>query len=770
MGIRADGIVDLGVDGLALVCRARAVTFSLRTFSRARGPRGRASPAFSTRSPSPSRSSSGPSPPISAPIIDALLGAAPELPHPALEAAARGHARFLAELAAHRDLLRREVLIVLRQASGDDASGRLHRRAAEAAAALGAAGVTLVVLDGPAAATCLARRSRPGRSRVRARRRGRDRRHRSPWPARRKTMWREQSLASHRRAPPPVRPRPSAPTAVEVGPRALRVGEGWCRSFAIVGYPREVGHGWLEPLTAHPSRLDVALHVEPVPAEIAADRLRRQLARLESGRRADAAKGRLADPEVEVAAADARELAAGLARGEQKLFRVGLYLTVHARSQTRSTPSAPGSERCAPRCCSTPSPPRGAFSRAGPPPCPLASTPWVSGAASTPTRWRRRFPSPRPGLSAETGVLYGTATNGSGLVLWDRFAQDNHNSVILARSGAGKSYLAKLEALRSLYAGIEIAVVDPEDEYRRLAETVGGAYVHLGAPGVRVNPFDLAPGPDPLIRRALFIHTLVAVLLGEKPDPAATAALDRGIVGAYESVGITADPRSHARPAPLLARPRQRARSRRRPRGAHAGRPPGAVRHRHAPGAVRRAHHHPSRWPPRRLLAARPARASSRRPGRCSPSTPSGDECRDPVEPQAPAGHRRRGVVAHVRPVGRRVPVSHGQVRPQALGRAHRRHPRRGRSASGRRSARPSSPTPPPRSCCARRPRPIDALAEAFALSAGERAYLLGAQPGPGPARRRASTGWRSAPWPAPPKTTLCRTGIEQTLDDTPDL
>ena len=107
------------------------------------------------------------------------------------------------------------------------------------------------------------------------------------------------------------------PDAVEVGPRSLRVGDGWCASLAVTGYPREVGLGWLEPLTAHPGRLDVAVHVEPVRADVAAERLRRQLARLESGRRADAAKGRLADPDVEVAADDARELAAGLARGEQ---------------------------------------------------------------------------------------------------------------------------------------------------------------------------------------------------------------------------------------------------------------------------------------------------------------------------------------------------------------------------------------------------------------------------------------------------------------------
>ncbi|MGH8995978.1 MAG: hypothetical protein ACRDYB_08130, partial [Acidimicrobiales bacterium] len=116
---------------------------------------------------------------------------------------------------------------------------------------------------------------------------------------------------------PATRPAsPFGPDSVEVRPRALRVGDDWCATVAVTGYPREVARGWLEPLTAHPSRLDVAVHVDPVPANIAAERLRRQLARLESGRRADAAKGRLGDPEVEVAAEDARDLAAGLARGE----------------------------------------------------------------------------------------------------------------------------------------------------------------------------------------------------------------------------------------------------------------------------------------------------------------------------------------------------------------------------------------------------------------------------------------------------------------------
>jgi type IV secretory pathway VirB4 component len=142
-------------------------------------------------------------------------------------------------------------------------------------------------------------------------------------------------------------------------------------------------------------------------------------------------------------------------------------------------------------------------------------------------------------------------------VAWDRWAADNHNSVTLAASGAGKSYLAKLEILRSLYQGTECWVIDPEDEYARLAAATGGAYVHLGAPGVHLNPFDLPPAgrarPDTLTRRALFLHTVTAVLCGAEPSPAEKAALDKAIMTAYQQAGITADPRTWARPAPLLA-------------------------------------------------------------------------------------------------------------------------------------------------------------------------------------------------------------------------
>ncbi|MGH9075733.1 MAG: PrgI family protein [Acidimicrobiales bacterium] len=164
-GVAGDGLVDLGPDGLAVICRASAVTFSLRTPVEQEGlVAGFARWLNSLDKPAEVLVRAEPV--DLTPQVDALLEAAPGLPHPALESAARGHARFLADLAERRDLLRREVFVVLRQppqshsaghSAGNDAASRLHRRAAEATAALGGAGVTLTALEGPQASTCLAR-------------------------------------------------------------------------------------------------------------------------------------------------------------------------------------------------------------------------------------------------------------------------------------------------------------------------------------------------------------------------------------------------------------------------------------------------------------------------------------------------------------------------------------------------------------------------------------------------------------------------------------
>ncbi len=352
--------------------------------------------------------------------------------------------------------------------------------------------------------------------------------------------------------PPPPAGLPG-PDALEVGARQLRVGGTLCRTFAVVGYPREVGPGWLEPLVGHPGPVDVAVHVEPVAPQVAAERLRRQLARLESSRRLDADHGRLADFGAEAAAEDARGLARRLARGDGRLFRVGLYVTVRGRDPAELDAESARVQGLLASLLLDAHPATFRHLQGWITTLPLGLDLLKLRRSFDTDALAASFPFAAADLNSAGGVLYGRNPQSQGLVLWDRFAQPNYNSVLLAQSGAGKSYLAKLEALRWLYQGVQVAVVDPEDEYRRLADAVGGAHLALGAEGVRLNPLDLGTEQDALTRRALFTHTLVSVLLAEEPNPAARAALDRAIVAAYAARGITADPRTHARPAPLLA-------------------------------------------------------------------------------------------------------------------------------------------------------------------------------------------------------------------------
>ncbi|WP_460778686.1 VirB4 family type IV secretion system protein, partial [Nocardiopsis nanhaiensis] len=347
---------------------------------------------------------------------------------------------------------------------------------------------------------------------------------------------------------------------VEVASRHLRLGGGASSSWAVTGYPAEVGHGWMEPLLTYPGRLDVSLHIEPIPPQTAADRLRKQMSKLEASNRTTAEKGKLEDFEAEVAAEDAREMAASLARGEGKLFRVGLYLSVHAPTEEALAEEV---DHVRSLCSSMLVDVRPASYR--------QLQGWVAALPVGVDLLEQRrsmdtaalsasFPFASPDLAVQTSnraVLYGLNASSSGVVVWDRWRGDNYNSVVLARSGAGKSYFCKLDLLRSLYSGVTAAVIDPEDEYTRLTEAVGGTLMRLGAPGVHLNPLDLALDAtarrDAVSRRALFLHTLLAVMVGGALSARQRAALDRALVATYRQAGITGEASTWSQQAPLLA-------------------------------------------------------------------------------------------------------------------------------------------------------------------------------------------------------------------------
>jgi len=358
---------------------------------------------------------------------------------------------------------------------------------------------------------------------------------------------------------------PGSPDAVEVDGRFVRVGDGYSATLVVTGYPAEVGPGWAEPLLSYPGLVDAVLHIEPIAPAVASDRLRRQRGRFESSRRQDAAKGRLDDPELDVAAADAAELATRVARGEARLFRLGLYLTVHAATTPDLEDRVAEIRSMAASMLLNTAPATWRQLQGWISGLPLAYDALGMKRVFDTDALAAAFPFTSPDLpdtAGDTGmgVLYGLNLHSAGVVVWDRWAQSNFNAVILARSGEGKSYLAKVDLLRNLCLGVQAFVIDRDDEYLRLAEAVGGTIIRPGAAGVRINPLDLpAEHDDALHDRARFMHTLIAVLgSGDAPNSAPlpgdeARSLDVAVLAAYRAKGITSDPRTWRRPAPLVA-------------------------------------------------------------------------------------------------------------------------------------------------------------------------------------------------------------------------
>ena len=355
------------------------------------------------------------------------------------------------------------------------------------------------------------------------------------------------------------------PGGIEVHAKRLQIDGVYAATLTLSGYPAEVLPGWLETIYTYPARIDVALHAEPVPPLAAASRLRKQRARLEAGRRTDADRGRLEDPLAEAAAADAADLAHRVARASAKLFKAAIHLTAYADTlddldqvlaevkgllAAQLATTTPATFRHLEGWTATL--PVG-MDRLGP----ARTLATEALAACLPIASPDLTRLDESGDGGVSGVLWGVNTATGNPVFWDRWAQQNHNSVVLGASGSGKSYLAKTDLLRELYQGTQVSVVDPEGEYAALAAAVGGTVVALGAPGVRINPLTppdpAAATPDALARRALDLHTLVAVLAGEHDADEARAALDTATRTAYRDAGITPDPRTWTAPAPDLA-------------------------------------------------------------------------------------------------------------------------------------------------------------------------------------------------------------------------
>lgn len=347
-----------------------------------------------------------------------------------------------------------------------------------------------------------------------------------------------------------------APPAIEVDFDYIKVGSTYIRTLFVVGYPRFVEANWLSPLINFEHTLEIALYAYPVEAKGVLDDLKRKITEMEATIATDIQHGRVMDPAVQAALEDAQVLQEELVKGAERFFQFGLYVAIPADSKeeldtvTKQVESTLGSLLLVPKHATLQQ--EDAFKTTLPQ---GTDHIYITRNMDT-TSLATTFPFVSSSLTSNSGIMYGINEHNGSLVIFDRFSQENANSVIFAKSGAGKSYLVKLEALRSLMFGTEIIVIDPEEEYRNLCEAIGGEYIEFDFnAAAKINPFDLSgvyeEGENELGLKILSLHGFFKVIMGIL-NPSEDALLDRALVATYKAKGITADPATQKNEPPLM--------------------------------------------------------------------------------------------------------------------------------------------------------------------------------------------------------------------------
>ena len=338
-----------------------------------------------------------------------------------------------------------------------------------------------------------------------------------------------------------------APSALKVDPKSLNLGDKIARTFFIISYPRFLSDNWFSPIINLDKVFDVSIFIHPIDTSLALRQFQKKVAEVQSQISVRESKGMVRDPMLDTAYQDLESLRNNLMQAQEKLFDVGIYITIYAdnelelykiESEIKSIlesrliyikpalfQQAEGFESVIPTGTDL----LGVHQK-------LNSEPLSS-----------IFPFVSFDLTSTKGILYGVNRHNSSLVIFDRFSLENYNSVTFAKSGSGKSYATKLEILRSLMFDIDVIVIDPEREYEYLSEVVGGRYFNISlSSDHHINPFDL-PIPredetaeDVLRSNIINLVGLFRLMLGGL-NPEEDSLVDRAISETYAMKDITPD-------------------------------------------------------------------------------------------------------------------------------------------------------------------------------------------------------------------------------------
>ena len=338
-----------------------------------------------------------------------------------------------------------------------------------------------------------------------------------------------------------------APAAIQIMPKSIRVGETIAQTIFVIAYPRFLHSNWFSPIINIDLPIDISMFVHPIDTYDILKTLKKSATQVESQVQIEQKKGLIRNPTLETAQQDIDELRDKLQQGTEKFFRFALYITAYGDSEKSVTEIIKSIEAILEAQLVYVKP--AVFkSEQGFNSClPLANDELDIATNMNSSPLSTTFPFVSSTLSSNTGILYGINRHNNSLIIFDRFEMENANMVVFAKSGAGKSYTVKLEVLRSMMLGTDVIIIDPENEYRHLCDTVEGTFIKISLNSQNhLNPFDLPKvgeddDPEDILRNNIAnLLGLLHIMLGSI-TPEEDSVLDRAIRETYSIRDITAE-------------------------------------------------------------------------------------------------------------------------------------------------------------------------------------------------------------------------------------